>query len=160
MDVMKKEYHVTIYSTSRFCIAGAIFLCSFTVFFKDNFPKQEGFFSFLLFIGMLIPSLLLARLVSIATIKVVFTQEAFFHIWKRKFVLSWEKDIEIPWTIVDKCYFESFRTLDSIVVNLKNKTKYKISRQNFFPDNDDFGKLAEDFPKFIKSISTNNAEKK
>lgn len=149
---MKKEYHVKIYSISRFCITAAIFLCSFSVFFKEYFPKQEGFFSFILFIGILIPSLLLARLVSIATIKVVFTEEAFFHIWERRFILSREKDIEIPWTTVDKCYLESFRTVDSIVVNLKNKTKYKISRQNFFPDNDDFKKLAEDFPKFIKSI--------
>lgn len=150
---MKKEYHVRIYSISRFVIAVAIILCSATIFIHDNFPKQEGFFSFLLFIGILIPSLLLARLVSVATVKVVFTEKSFFHVWKRRFILSREKNIEIPWTTVDKCYFESFRTVDSIVVNLKNQTKYKISRQNFFPDNDDFGKLAEDFPKFIKSSS-------
>lgn len=149
---MKKEYNVTIYSTSRFVIASAVILCSFSIFFKNNFPKQEGFSSFLLFTGILISSLLLARLVSVATIKVVFTEETFLHIWKRRFILSREKDIEIPWTMVEKCYFESFRTVDSIVVNLKNKTKYKINRQNFFPDNDDFRKLSEDFPKFIKSI--------
>ena len=157
---MKKEYHVTIYSISRFCIASVVILCSISVFVHNNFGKQEGFSSFLIFTGILISSILLAKVVSIAKIKIVFTEEAFLHIWKRRFLLSQEKDLEIPWNIVDKYYFESYRTVDSIVVNLKNKTKYKISRQNFFPMNDDFGKLAEEFPKFIKSAQKNNAEKR
>lgn len=77
----------------------------------------------------------------------ILTDEGILHIWKRRFLLSWEKNIKIPWDIVDNYDFESDKTCDSIIINLTNKTKYKIDKLNILPMNDDFRKLENEFLK-------------
>jgi hypothetical protein len=60
-------------------------------------------------------------------VKVLFTDEGFVHIWQRRFILSWEKNIKISWDIVDNYVFQEDRTFDSFIINLTNKTRYKIN---------------------------------
>jgi hypothetical protein len=78
---------------------------------------------------------------------VIFTEDAFVHIWERKFLFGLEKDIEIPWSIVDNYVFHEDRTFDSFIINLTTNFRYKIDRQNILPIKDDFKKLVKDFPK-------------
>ncbi|MUP39609.1 hypothetical protein [Labilibaculum euxinus] len=82
-----------------------------------------------------------------AKVKVVYTDEAIFHIWERRFLLSWERNIKIPWDIVDTYVFQEDRTFDSFIINLTNKTRYKINRLNLIPIKDDFENLVKDFPR-------------
>ena len=77
----------------------------------------------------------------------ILTNDEIIQLWKRRFLLNWEKDIKIPWNIVDNYGFCSDRTCDSIIINLKNKTKYKIDKLNVFPMNDDFKRLEKELLK-------------
>jgi hypothetical protein len=65
--------------------------------------------------------------------KVVFTQEGIQHIWERRFILSWEENFIIPWNLVDNYVFQEDRTFDSFIINLTNKTRYKVNRLNVLP---------------------------
>jgi hypothetical protein len=113
----------------------------------EYFPHVENqFISFLQFVPILLVSLLIANKIGTAKIKIIFNSEAIIHIWERKFPVSWERNITIPWGIVDNYVFQNDRTFDSFIINLKNNTRYKIDRQNMFPEKDDFKKLVQKFP--------------
>lgn len=114
----------------------------------EYFPRFENqFLSFLQFVPILVISLYVANKIGTAKIEVIFTSEAIIHIWERRFILSWESDIKIPWDIVDNYVFQNDRTFDSFIINLKNNKRYKIDRQNMFPIKDDFKKLVKEFPR-------------
>lgn len=111
-------------------------------------PRLENeFFSILQFLAVLVTSFYLANLIGMAKVKMVFTNEAIIHIWERRFLLSWEKNIKIPWDIIDNYVFQEDRTFDSFIINLTNKTRYKINRLNILPIKDDFKKLVKEFPR-------------
>jgi hypothetical protein len=61
--------------------------------------------------------------------------------------LSWEKNFIIPWNLVDNYVFHEDRTFDSFIINLTNKTRYKVNRLNVLPIKDDFNRLVKDFPR-------------
>ena len=144
----QNEYNITIISRSRLIFVMVLILCSSTIILKNYTPRIENkFLSVSQFLLVYTISFYIASLVSTAKIKVILTEEAILHIWKRRFLLSWEKNIKIPWGIVDNYDFESDKTCNSIIINLTNKTKYKIDKLNILPMNDDFRKLENEFLK-------------
>lgn len=144
----KREYQIKIYSISRFIIALVVILCSLSILTIDYLPQIENeVISTLQFLSIFIASFYLANLIGMAKVKVVYTDEAIFHIWERRFLLSWEKNIKIPWSIVDNYVFQEDRTFDSFIINLTNKTRYKINRLNLIPIKDDFESLVKHFPR-------------
>ena len=136
-----KEYHIKIHSVSRFIIAFII--------------TQSAIFSLL---PDYIENQFLSILFGQAKIKSVFTKEAFLHIWKRRFLFSWEKDLIIPWKIVDSYVIEEDRTWDSFIINLSTETRYKISRLNILSIKDDFDKLVKDFPRLSNEFKENGSD--
>lgn len=144
----QREYEIKIYSVTRFITAMIVILCSLSVLMVDYLPKTENkILSILQFLAILVISFYLANKIGMAKVKVVFTNEAIIHIWKRRFLFSWEKNIKIPWDIVDNYVFQEDRTFDSFIINLTNKTRYKINRLNILPIKDDFKKLVKEFPR-------------
>jgi len=144
----QREYNIKIHSPSRFIIAMIVLLCSGSILIIDYLPRIENeFISIIQFLAIFVTSFYLANLIGMAKAKVIFTEDAFVHIWERRFFLSWEKNFKIPWNIVDNYVFQEDRTFDSFIINLENKTRYKIDRLNVLPIKDDFKKLVKDFPK-------------
>ncbi|KAF2328190.1 hypothetical protein [Flavobacterium daemonense] len=144
----QNEYNIKILSRNRLICIMVLILCSSTIFLKNYTPKIENkILAILQFTLIYATSFYIANLVATAKATVILTNDGILHIWKRRFFLSWEKDIKIPWNNVDNYSFESDRTCDSIIVNLKNKTKYKIEKLNILPINDDFKKLQSEFLK-------------
>lgn len=114
----------------------------------DYFPKtNNSFISIASFVLILIGSIFLSHLVGMAKAKVILNDEGIIHIWTRRFLFSDEKNMKIPWEIIDSYVFQEDRTFDSFIINFNNKRRYKVSRLNFFPINDDFKDLVKEFPK-------------
>lgn len=154
-----KEYHIKIYSISRFIISFIIIEGIFFTFFSDYIENIENrFLSISAFIGILAISFYLSTLIGQAKIKLAFTKEALLHTWERRFLFSREKDLTIPWRIVDNYVVEEDRTWDSFIINLSTKKRYKINRLNIIPIKDDFDKFVKDFPrlsnKFKKEVDS------
>ena len=144
----QREYQIKIYSISRFIIAMIVVLCSLSILMVDYLPKPENeIISILQFISILLISFYLANLIGRAKAKVIFTNEGIAHVWIRRFFLSWERNLKIPWDLVDNYVFQEDRNFDSLIINLTNKTRYKINRLNFLPIKDDFNRLVKDFPR-------------
>ena len=144
----QREYHIKVYSIVRFIIAMIVILCSLSVLMVDYLPRTENeFVSILQFIAILLISFYVANQIGMAKVKVIYTNEGIIHVWTRRFFLSWARNIKIPWDLVDNYVFQEDRTFDSFIINLTNKTRYKINRLNFLPIKDDFKKLVKDFPK-------------
>lgn len=143
----QREYKIKIYSISRFLIAMVIILCSLSILTVDYLPRIENkIISILQFLAIFMTSFYLANLIGRGKAKIVFNQEGFQHIWLHRFILSWEKNFKIPWNLVDNYVFQEDRTFDSFIINLTNKTRYKINRLNILPIKDDFNRLVKDFP--------------
>jgi len=144
----KREYHLKIHSISRFIIATIAILCSLLVLIDEYLPRTENeIISILQFIAILLISFYAANQIGMAKVKVIFTNEGIIHVWIRRFFLSWESNIKISWDLVDNYVFQEDRTFDSFIINLTNRTRYKITRMNVLPIKDDFKKLVKDFPK-------------
>lgn len=127
----------------------------------DYLPRIENeFISIIQFLAIFVTSFYLAQLIGMAKAKVILAEDAFIHIWERRFFLSWENNFKIPWNIVDNYVFQEDRTFDSFIINLTIKRRYKINQLNVFPIRDDFKKLVKDFPRlsneFRKGILTDN----
>lgn len=153
------DYHIKIYSISRFIISFIIIQGIILTFFSDYIENIENrFLSLSIYIGELAISFYLSTLIGQAKIKLVFTKEALLHKWERRFLFSWEKDVTIPWKIVDNYVVEEDRTWDSFIINLSTKMRYKINRLNIIPVKDDFDKFVKDFPrlsnKFKKQVGS------
>lgn len=157
-----KVYHLKIYSISRFFISMMIILLTGSFLLLDYLPHTVNeIISIALFIVVFIGSFYFATLLGMGKISVHLNENGINHIWQRKFILSREKNFLIPWELVDNYVFEEDRTFDSFIINLTNKTRYKINRLNMFPIKDDFGKLIKDFPKIsneFKKIQTSSQE--
>jgi len=152
-----KEYEIKIHSVSRFIISFIIILLSSILLILDNLPKPENeFISIIQFIAVFVTSFYLAHLIGMAKAKVMFTEKGFVHNWTRKFLFSWEKDIKIPWEMVDNYLFQEDRTFDSFFINLTNNKRYKINQLNVLPINDDFKKLIKDFPRLSNKYKNGN----
>lgn len=150
-----REYHIKIHSISRFFIAWIVILISSMLLMKEYTPRIENeIISILQFLAVFVTSVYLAHLIGMAKAKVTFTEQGFIHTWKRKFLFSWEKDIRLPWEIVDNYLFHEDRTLDSFYINLTTKKRYKINQLNVLPINDDFKKLIKDFPRLSNKYKT------
>ena len=157
----QREYIIKIHSSSRFIIAFIVLLCTGSILMMDYLPRIENeFISIIQFFAILVTSFYLAHLFGLAKAKVILAEDAFIHIWERRFFLSWEKNFKIPWNIVDTYVFQEDRTFDSFIINLTIKRRYKINQLNVFPIRDDFKKLVKDFPRlsneFRKGILTDN----
>ena len=153
-----RVYHIKIHSISRFFIAWIAILVSSMILMKEYTPRIENeIISFLQFLAVFVTSVYLAHLIGMAKAKVTFTEQGFIHIWKRRFLFSWEKDIRLPWEIVDNYLFHEDRTLDSFYINLTTKKRYKINQLNVLPINDDFKKLIKDFPILSNKYKTGTA---
>lgn len=143
----QREYQITIYSISRFFIAQIVVLLSLLILTDDYLPEIENeVISILQFVAIFITSYWVANRTGRAKVKVIFTSEGIAHVWIRKFFLSWEKDVTIPWGLVNNYVFQEDRAFDSFIINLNNKTRYKINRLNILPISDDFEELVKDFP--------------
>jgi hypothetical protein len=137
----EREYHIKIHSISRFIIAMIVVLCSLSVLMVEYLPRTENeITSILQFLAILLISFYIANQIGMAKVKVIFTNEGIAHVWIRRFFLSWESNIEISWDLVDNYVFQEDRTFDSFIINLTNKTRYKINRLNVLPIKDDFKK--------------------
>jgi hypothetical protein len=148
MEMKGREYHFKIHSISRFIIAMIVILCTLSFFMVEHLPIAENeIISILQFIAILLISFYIANQVGTAKVKVILSNEGIIHTWIRRFFISWEGDIRISWDLVDNYVFQEDRTFDSFIINLTNKTRYKINRLNVLPINDDFKKLVKDFPK-------------
>ena len=122
---------------------------------KEYTPRIENeIISILQFLAVLVTSVYLAHVIGMAQAKVTFTEQGFIHTWKRRFLFSCEKDIIIPWEIVDNYLFHEDKTLDSFYINLTTKKRYKINQLNVLPINDDFKKLIKDFPRLSNKYKT------
>jgi hypothetical protein len=144
----QREYKFKVHSVGRFIISMVGVLCSLSIILVEYLPRIENeLISILQFISILMISFYVANQIGMAKVKVFFTNEAIIHVWERRFFLSWEKNIEIPWDIVDNYVFHEDRNFDSFIINLTNKTRYKVNRLNILPIKDDFEKLVKDFPK-------------
>jgi len=142
-----REYHIKIHSISRFFIALILILISSMLLMEEYTPRIENeIISILQFLAVIVTSVYLAHLIGMAQVKVTFSKQGLVHTWKRRFLFSWEKEIIIPWEIVDNYLFHEDRTLDSFYINLTTKKRYKINQLNILPINDDFKKLIKDFP--------------
>jgi hypothetical protein len=107
----------------------------------EYLPRTENeITSILQFLAILLISFYIANQIGMAKVKVIFTNEGIAHVWIRRFFLSWESNIEISWDLVDNYVFQEDRTFDSFIINLTNKTRYKINRLNVLPIKDDFKK--------------------
>ena len=114
----------------------------------DKLPHTDNeIISVIQILSVFFISFYLAHLIGMGKVKILFTDEGLVHIWQRRFILSWEKNFKIPWSIVDNYVFQEDRTFDSFIINLTNKKRYKINRLNILPINDDFERLVNDFPK-------------
>ena len=145
-------------------IAFIVILCSSIILFLDILPKPESeIISIIQFLAVFLISFYLAYQIGMGKAKVVFTEEGIQHIWERRFFLSWEKNYSIPWNIVDNYVFQEDRTFDSLIINLTNKTRYKVNRVNILPIKDDFNQLVKDFPRlsndFKKGLESNDDSK-
>ena len=143
-----REYHIKIHSLSRFFIAWILILVSSLYLITEYTPLIENkIISIIQFLAVFVTSFYLAHLIAMAQAKVMFTEQGFVHTWKRRFLFSLEKDIKIPWEIVDNYLFHKDRTFDSFYINLTTKKRYKINQLNVLPINDDLEKLIKDFPR-------------
>lgn len=161
----EREYHFKIHSISRFLIAMIVILCSLSVLMIEYLPRTENeIISIFQFISIVLISFYTANQIGMAKVKVIFTNEGIIHVWIRRFFLSWESNIKISWDLVDNYVFQEDRAFDSFIINLTNKTRYKINRLNILPIKDDFKKLVKDFPKlsneFKNGMTTDNQTKK
>lgn len=160
-----REYRIRIYSISRFIITVIVVLCSLSFLANEYLPKPNNkIISILQFSVIIAISLYLANKIGMAKAKVIFKNDGINHIWERRFILNWEKNIIIPWDLIDNYVFEKDRTFDSFTINLTNKTRYKINRLNLFPIKDDFMKFVKEFPRLSNEyrkrmkIDTNTAK--
>ena len=125
-----------------------VLLCTGSMLIIEYLPRIENeFISIIQFLAIFVTSFYLAHLIGMAKAKVIFTEDAYVHIWERRFFLSWEKNFKIPWNIVDNYVFQEDRNFDSFIINLTIKRRYKINKLNIFPIRDDFRKLVKDFPR-------------
>lgn len=144
----KKEYRIHIHSIFRFIFAFVVLLCSGIFLILDNIPKPDSeIISIVQFLVVFIFSFYLSHWIGTGKAKIVFEHDGVHHIWERRFFLSWEKNHFIPWNLVDNYVFQEDRTFDSFIINLTNKTRYKVNRMNVLSMKDDFKQLVKDFPK-------------
>jgi hypothetical protein len=98
----EKVYHLRIYSISRYLIALAVTLCLSSILLEDYLRATDNkFISILEFLAIFVFSAFVANQLGSAKVKITFTHEAFVHTWTRRYFLSWEKNIKIPWNLVD-----------------------------------------------------------
>lgn len=107
------------------------------------------------FLAIFMSSAFVANQLGTAKVKITFTHEAFIHTWKRRYFLSWEKNIKIPWNMIDSFLFHEDRTFDSFIINLTNNIRYKINRLNILPFTGDFKKFVEEFPELSNKYRNN-----
>ena len=151
----QREYRIIIHSISRFIIAFIVILCSSLILINEYTPNIENkYISIFQFLAIFISSFYLALLLAMASVKIIFTEDGFVHLWNRRFLFSWEKEIKIPWKIVDNYLFHEDRTFDSFIINLTTNKRYKINQLNVLPINDDFKKLIKDFPRLSNKYKT------
>lgn len=151
----QREYQIKIYSISRFIIALIVILCTLSILMVDYLPRTENeIISIIQFFAIFMTSFYLANLIGMGKVKIVFTQEGIQHIWERRFILSWEKNFKIPWNLVDNYVFQEDRTFDSFIINLTNKTRYKVNRLNVLPIKDDFKRLVKEFPRLSNEFKS------
>ena len=160
----QREYRIKVHSVSRFLIAMIGILLSSIILILDNLPQNDNeIISIIRFIAVFVTSFYLAHLIGMGKAKIVFTEDGITHIWERRFILNWEKNFKIPWSIVDNYVFQEDRTFDSFIINLTNNTRYKVNRLNIFPLKDDFNRLVNEFPKlsneFKSGINSTNDTK-
>ncbi|MPQ49304.1 hypothetical protein GCQ56_20100 [Marinifilum sp. N1E240] len=143
-----REYRIKVHSIVRFIIAMIGILVSSLILINDHIPQPDSeIISIIQFLAVFVTSFYLAHLIGMGKAKVVLTQEGIQHIWERRFILSCEKSFNIPWNLVDNYVFQEDRTFDSFIINLTNKTRYKVNRLNVLPIKDDFNRLVKDFPR-------------
>ena len=150
----KQEYDITIHSRTRFSIFFIIVFLSFSLL-QDKYVVhiENKFLSFLFFMLLFVSSFLISSILATARIKVILSNDSIVHIWKRRFFLSRERDIKINWTLIENYKFESYRKFYSLIINLSNKTQYRIERLNILPIDDDFRKLENELAKRLNQYT-------
>lgn len=141
-------YHIKIHSIVRFITAFIVTLLSLTFTTHSYFGiTDDKVLIFTLISVQLLISFYIGYWVGLGRAKIILSEDGISHVWVRKYFLSREKNVSIPWTLVDNFVFQKDRTFDIFIINLANKTRYKVHRLNFLPIKDDFYQLVKDFPK-------------
>lgn len=138
-------YHLKIYSSSRFVIFFTLLMVSPLLILASFLKGLDSFFFIVFFIFVYVLSFFVALFVATAKVKVIFTEDAFLHIWEKKFLFSREKDIEIPWAIMDKYVLEIDRNSKDFIINLKTNIRYRIRKFTLISIQDDFDKMVRAF---------------
>jgi hypothetical protein len=96
-----------------------------------------------------------ASRLSKASAKIIVTEKSITHIWNKKFMLSKEDDLTIPWGEIKSYGLHGDRLFDNFEFNLKNKTRYQINRLSFVFYKDDFKLFIADLPILTEKNGTN-----
>ena len=121
------EFHIKIYCVIRCLLAFFLPIFVFMIYYAFYFPWYGTVATILYFAFAIFISACISYYTGSAKVKIVYTKEAFLHIWKTKYLFCRENDIKIPWEIVDN-YDVKDR---SFIINLTNKKRYNIG---FFRD--------------------------
>lgn len=123
----------------------------------DKLPKIENEVIFVIQVVVVFAiSFYMAHLIGMGKAKLILNDEGITHVWERRFLLSREKNYNIPWSIVDNYVFQEDRTFDSFIINLTNQTRYKVNRLNILPNKDDFNRLVKEFPRLSNEFKNGN----
>ena len=153
-----KTYRITICSPIRFIVTLSLLITAGMLVAGMYMPRfsSDGFLNWMVLLLIFIFMYYLAYLFSRAKVEIQLTEQGLIHRWEKNFLLSKNKEIRIPWEMIDSYQYESDRNCDSFIIFLNNGMKYEISRNNLINDlrffskgietsHNDFNRLSVDF---------------
>ena len=116
------EFHIKIYCVIRCLLAFFLPIFVFIIYYAFHFPWYGTIATIMYFTVAFSISASFSYYTGSAKVKIVYTEKEFLHIWKTKFLFCREKDIKIPWEIVDNYDIKE----NNFIINLTNNKRYKI----------------------------------
>lgn len=108
-----------------------------------------------LFLLQIILSHLISYYLTRGIIQITVSSKGIQYIWLKRFLFNKETDIFIQWKHVKSFEYRPERTFDFYYINLKNRTRLKLTRFNIGWFNDDLKKLKNELPTIIEKYRTN-----
>lgn len=147
--MQQREYHIIVHSFWRVIIVAFLFMLTTISIGRQYVNIENDSVVALLCFPIIAIAYFIGHLLGHAKVKIIFTNEAFVHIWKKKYFLSWQKDIQIPWSSINT--FEDYdykRLFEGFHINYSNKRKYSIYRLIGTPIKDDRDAMIADFRRY------------